>query len=469
MKVRVLIVLGVLLLASSLYAQQDFSQLYYSDRLSMVELITPSSGAAEVMYFQNFESDYVSQPLQSWYGSDVWKYVTVPSPRYIGFRNLDEDIINPIFSPVPVTPALDYYTPLVTDPTGDAAFTNAWLDLTEVKVTFTVDRLFFAIKNNHTSFPVSSGLTYFAYMPILVNPYANPEDNPPVFGLMHTVSIPGIIGPGLYKVTGTGFSDLARIGNIEQSVFGNTLILSCALSDLIADPDFSSWYDPDYPLAASMVTTSRITLTGGTQSADQTDAVKLLLKPRYAWPVDDFLPQLSNAGYEISGYPVASMVASVVCTDLDNNFPSYAWMELDNVPYLLHPVFPDALDFSTGITWQSDPVTVSGTWIQLSFIFSYGESSTMLTIENPSSHEDLVQVAIPSLTIYPNPVRDNLVVKTDGSQEQTLHIFNIKGQLLQTHAIAAGKTEQSLSVAGLASGVYLVKTSSGQRYRMLKL
>jgi hypothetical protein len=468
MRVRIIIAVA-LLLGFRLYAQQDFSELYYSDKTSLVELITPCTGAGEVMYFQNFDTGFVSQPLQPWYGSELWRYAPVPSPRHIGFRNLDEGILNPIFAPTISTPLLESFTPMMQDPTGDAQFANAWLDLTNTRVSFTEDRIYYAIDNAHASFPVSSDFTYYAYMPVLVNPFASPEDDPPVFGLMYTVSLAGIIGPGLYKITGTGFGDLIQIGNIEHGLIGNTLVLSCAFSDLIADPDFSSWYNPDYPLVATMVTTSRITLTGGTQPADETSAVKLLLRPRYAWPVDDFIPQLSNAGYEITGYPEAYMTASVLCTDLDNNFPSYARIELDGVPYSLHPIISIPLEFSTGITWQTDPILLAGNWEQLRFVFSYGEFHTFLTVDNPVSNDDLVQAPDLTLKLYPNPVRDVLQIEKSSAGEQLLRIFNIKGQLIQSHVLSAGKALQNLQVGDLAAGIYLLKTDHGHTYRMLKL
>jgi hypothetical protein len=80
-----------------------------------------------------------------------------------------------------------------------------------------------------------------------------------------------------------------------------------------------------------------------------------------------------------------------------------------------------------------------------------------------------VQAPDLTLKLYPNPVRDVLQIEKSSAGEQLLRIFNIKGQLIQSHVLSAGKALQNLQVGDLAAGIYLLKTDHGHTYRMLKL
>ncbi len=109
---------------------------------------------------------------------------------------------------------------------------------------------------------MSSGITFFAYLFGITDPAQSSPDT--VFALMYTVDSPGIITPGLYKVTGTGMEDLEKIGDIEVQEYpsSNTLRLTCQLADLMEDPYFQTWYDPSDPTLAVAAFTQRITLLG---------------------------------------------------------------------------------------------------------------------------------------------------------------------------------------------------------------
>ena len=324
---RIVWIVVWLSLSLVLYAEHEFSKVIIGDNPNQIDFITPTLQG---------EYYYLDQGIQSatlipWDGSNFWMKGSILNAGYLGFRNEAESLINPIYWGESSVPPLAAFTPLDTDPIGDHLFTNSWLDITSSKVCFTQDRIFFAIKNNHTSFPVSSGLfTYFAYMPVLVNPASSPDENPIVFGLMYTVDVAGIMSPGLYKITGIGFNDLVRLGDIIYSIQDQTLILSCALSDLIADADFSSWYNPSYPLIATTITTSRITLASGTQQADLSAGAKLLLLPHHAQHQNLHTPVLSNAGYSVSTTPFYEFQVQIDFWDADGTFPDLAEVTIDD-------------------------------------------------------------------------------------------------------------------------------------------
>ena len=83
--------------------------------------------------------------------------------------------------------------------------------------------------------------------------------------MIHTITAAGIIEPGLYQINGTGVDDLVKIGEITATELPgqNTLLLSCELADLEANPVFQSWYDPADPRLDVAGFTQRITVLGG--------------------------------------------------------------------------------------------------------------------------------------------------------------------------------------------------------------
>jgi bacillolysin len=69
---------------------------------------------------------------------------------------------------------------------------------------------------------------------------------------------------------------------------------------------------------------------------------------------------------------------------------------------------------------------------------------------------------LPGLTIYPNPVQDQLVIEWTGSAAVCLTLHDAMGRLVRTvPATPAGRA--ALSVTGLAAGTYVLHASDGQR------
>jgi len=90
-------------------------------------------------------------------------------------------------------------------------------------------------------------------------------------------------------------------------------------------------------------------------------------------------------------------------------------------------------------------------------------SVTSSLIGNFTSIKELP--AVQNINVFPNPAVDFVTVS--GLQgNETLYIYNINGQLLITRK-AAGETE-TVPVGHLPSGVYLLKTSSGQTVKWVK-
>ncbi|MDZ4182345.1 MAG: T9SS type A sorting domain-containing protein, partial [Candidatus Cloacimonadaceae bacterium] len=353
-------------------------------------------------------------------------------------------------------------------------FTNTHLDIVSTKASFTQDKLFFALKTNGTAYPVSSGLTYFSYMIILVDPDADPDSNPIVYGLMHTVNLGTLISPGLYKITGTGVNDLTRIGNIVSSVepTTNTLVLSCDIADLTADADFMAWFDPAYPKAITSAITSRITLSGGTQQADMTDGAQLLLKQQ-AVPVADLsAPVLSQAEYSISADPAPMLYASILYSDADANFPRHASLSIDGGEQ--HDLMPDiinSLDFSQPVLYQLFNIPIATDWTAMTYRFSHANGIVEHTILNEVSNSDLIS-APPLYSLYPNPAKDFISIEKrgKGGYPLTASLYNQKGQKLRDLLI--NDPALRIELGDLPPGLYFLRVSDAgvsQTKRFIKV
>ncbi|MDD3104388.1 MAG: T9SS type A sorting domain-containing protein, partial [Candidatus Cloacimonetes bacterium] len=400
--------------------------------------------------------------LQSWQSG--WKQGSILQPGYLGFRTSDDALVCPLWADT--QPALAAFTPLLEDALGDHLFDNPVLDLLSMKIAATDERLYFALQVAGNSFPTSSGFTYFAYMPVIVDPAAAPEDNPTVYGLMYTVEMGGIIGPALYKITGSGFNGLSRLGDIEHSIVDNTLILSCAMADLLADADFSSWFDPQYPIFATTATTSRINLVNGIQQADMTEGIKVLSKAQYLDGANRHPPTLSNASLEILDTNPYRIRAQIDYQDQDHNVPRMARLSIDGLPsYTLTPA--GELDFAQAVTFTNETLEISDDWEELTFEISHGGSSVEYILANPVSNYDANLIPIAEIALHPNPVRASLHLKSQSQEPRQLRLYNLRGQLLQDITLNKGETE--LDLQALPSGVYFLHEKGFKSRRFVKL
>ncbi|MEN0003883.1 MAG: T9SS type A sorting domain-containing protein [Bacteroidota bacterium] len=76
-------------------------------------------------------------------------------------------------------------------------------------------------------------------------------------------------------------------------------------------------------------------------------------------------------------------------------------------------------------------------------------------------------VSASALELFPNPAKDRLNIRlteTFKSEEAVIELFSASGQLLQTFSIEPAQDIQTLSVANLAKGLYMIRarTASGQ-------
>lgn len=310
----------------------------------------------------------------------------VPGPvgqrRYYGFRLVagqERDLL-PVRLADGALPTPAQLTLLNTDPAGDEVFGRPHLDLVECRVSVSDTRLFAAVRNVSGGFPVSQSLTFFSYLFGIADP-ADPDPQV-VWALLQTVSSPGIIEPGLYRVEGSGLSDLVKIGNVTVQEFAaeNTLLLSCQLSDLLNDPALAAWFNPADPQLAVAAFTQRITVFGGAQEADRLVGGRLHLRAFSRDPVPSTLPTLSDLAVAPPG-PAA--VVEVVYTDAEAHCPVFAEVLVTGPGGTeTHPLLPQSLDYAGAVVYRSAtgiaPI-VNGTWTEVEARVSDNASDVVIT------------------------------------------------------------------------------------------
>lgn len=278
----------------------------------------------------------------------------VPGPvagsRYYGFRLLQGEEVDlmPVRIGDGVDPGPADLSRLAEDPAGDHLYGFVNLDLVDCRMGFSGARIYAALENAGGGFPVISGLTFFGYLLGIANPAQSDPDT--VFGMMHTFNQPGIITPGLYKITGPGMGDLIKIGEvvIEEFPALNTLMISCELADLMADPFFLSWYNPADPAIGVAAFTQRITLLGGAKESDRSPGGRCYLRDFAVAPDVNHLPELSAFRLEGSG---AEAFAEITYDDANGNCPVLAEIVFDDT--LSFPMRPMSLDYGEAVAYRT--------------------------------------------------------------------------------------------------------------------
>ena len=360
---------------------------------------------------------------------------TVPGPvtetRRYGFRLVDGDELDlfPVAIAEGVAPDPGDLTQLAPDPVGDALFGYTNLDLVDCHVSFSDTRLFASLTNAGGGFPVNQGLTFFAYLFAIANPALADPDT--VFALMYTIDQPGIITPGLYRITGSGLGDLERIGDVEIDVFSslNTLLLSCELADLMADPYFMEWYDPLDPALGVAAFTQRITLTGGVVEADRSAGGDCYLRELAIAPFVNTLPVLTNPVFQGMG---SAATAAIDYADPDGHCPVLSEIVFDGAE--AYPLYPLTLDYEVPVTYRTEAgiqPLATGSWSSAVFRFSDNETdviafevhSTGVSVDDPCSF-------IASVSSNPSKRQVEIQVAMPNAGRAQVEIYDASGALM---------------------------------------
>ncbi len=74
------------------------------------------------------------------------------------------------------------------------------------------------------------------------------------------------------------------------------------------------------------------------------------------------------------------------------------------------------------------------------------------------------------VTLYPNPVSDQLNIRTNSSDPQscTIEIYTLEGRLIHHENVELTSEDHSIQVSNFASGVYLCKINNGTKISTTK-
>jgi len=394
----------------------------------------------------------------------------VTAARYYGFRlkQGSELDLMPVRIGNGVTPGPSDLSHLASDPAGDALFGYVNLDLTECRVSFSGDRLYAALRNAGGGFPVNSGLTFFGYLLGIANPAQADPDT--VWGMMQTYQQAGVISPGLYRITGTGLGNLTKIGDVQVQGFPatNTLLISCRLADLLADPYLAAWYDPADPALGLAAFTQRITLLGGAAEADRTPGGTCYLREFSISPGPNQLPALANGDIQGTG---PGAFAQVEYTDANGHCPVLSEIVFDGS--LSFPLYPLTLDYTSNVTYRTAPgigPLASGTWTTAVFRFSDNETNVVehtVTATGIADRDQRHVVPRVSVSNAPNPFGEATAIRVHlpKAAHVQIGIYDVRGALVSTLVdgpIGPGENAFFWSAGGgrdggAGSGVYFAR------------
>ncbi|MEJ2720366.1 MAG: T9SS type A sorting domain-containing protein [bacterium] len=411
---------------------------------------------------------------------------TVPGPTtgtdYYGFRLIQgtELDLMPVRVPAGSNPTPTELTRLVEDPVGDELFGYTNLDLTDCRISFSSDRLYAALQNAGGGFPVNQGLTFFGYMVGVADPAVADPDT--VWGLLYTFEQAGIISPGLYRIEGTGLGDMTKIGdiNVQEYPASNTLVVSCLLSDLSADPSFAAWYDNSDPTLGIAGFTQRITLLGGAAEADRSPGGRCYLREYSIDSNLNLLPTIENG--EILGTG-SEAYAQIVYNDPDGNSPILSEIVFDGS--LSFPLFPLTLDYTGPVTYRTDPgiaPLANESWSTATFRFSDNQTDvvdydiTATGIDDGNRPAAMNRLAISN---SPNPFHESTTIRVyiPSATYVTVAIYDVSGALVATVAeghFGAGYREFEWRLPNTRntvarSGVFFARVYAGGTVQARKL
>jgi len=401
---------------------------------------------------------------------------TVPGPgaeaRWYGFRLVrgSELDLMPVRVPDGVSPAPADLSRIAEDAAGDELFGYPNLDLVDCRIGFSGSRLYAVLRNAGGGFPVVSGLTFFGYLLGVADPAVSDPDT--VIALMHTFTQSGIISPGLYLVTGSGLGNLAKIGDVVVTQFPelNSLMISCALSDLTANSYFMSWYDPADPRIGVAGFTQRITLLGGAAEADRSPGGRCYLRDFSIAPAVNDLPALANLAVSGSG---AEAIATVEYEDANGHCPVLSELVLDGTPY---PMRPRTLDYESPVVYETaagiEPLA-NDTWTTAVARVSDNGADTVETQIAATGVSDDGAAGPPpvlALSISPNPFNATASIEyfMPAAGRLRMEIYDARGALVRTLADGAapagsgriawnGRSDGGRPVA---SGLYLCRMTA---------
>ncbi len=269
------------------------------------------------------------------------------------------------------------------------------LDITHFYGSYSDTKLYFRLDNNGGGFPTSGGLlTYYMYSVGLLNP--NTTDST-VYVLIYASN--PLFSTGLYAMD-LSDSSFSSIGPASANISGNSLSLSCNISDLVAQP---GW--PEWPPEAGFVGAAPVTVTTFIADLSYNDfgkaAVLIPSSELLDFSETNTAPVLTdpNVIYDDSGL----ITAEITYTDTDNHLAVVRSLNFDAVPY---DMFACEKDYETGAIFSTNLTVTESKWYKYYFEFSDG-------VETVSTPLDSIYIDLAAF------------ICGDANSDSTVNIFDI--------------------------------------------
>ena len=238
------------------------------------------------------------------------------------------------------------------------------LDITHLYASYSDTKLYFRMDNNGGGFPTSGGFfTYYVYSVGIVNPDATATDST-AYVLLYA-SVPVLFSPGLYALDLTD-SSFTNVASISTNISGNSLNMSCNISDLLAQPGWSQW-PPEAGFVGATPVTGTVQITDLSYNDIGKVAVYIPLSNQLNFAATNTVPVLTNQNVICDDNGLVS--AGITYIDAENNLPVIHSFNLETVPYDLMAC---AKDYENGAEFTSELTVTESGWYKYNFEFSDG-------------------------------------------------------------------------------------------------
>ncbi|UCE66663.1 MAG: T9SS type A sorting domain-containing protein [Candidatus Zixiibacteriota bacterium] len=335
------------------------------------------------------------------------------------------------FPPPPIL-----YADLADDSVGDTLPGSAgeWLDITGSAISYSDDRIYVRLNNAGGGWPTSQGFNFFAYAFALYNPGSSDLSGT---ALVY-VSVPFVFTPGLYHVDlrDTSFT---RIAGIDYQTTGDSLHMSCAISDLLLDPNWNQWPPESEYILTGGITISVVSLQPSLN--DFTYPSAFIPKTQYLNTEQNTPPTAGVFGMD----PIynVSVEGFFEYIDEDNNLPFMYFCIFDGDEFPMETTdhsYNDGSMFDILIPWPGDG------WHTYYFSFSDGAAVIETQLDSIfltpiGVDENPVPTAFELRQNYPNPFNSGTTIEFGLAEPSQLElsIYGITGK--QITELARGNFE----------------------------
>jgi len=387
-----LTVLMLVLFGTSLAQDDSIPYVYSASSAPMVTTYFNFDITSSLFYDSTavHEVIYRDSPATSWDGGSMELYYQVCSTyTYSGSITYDppSDILEWYFrsendtvvvSQSPKNSSDDFPVPeylladLGADSTGDTEGGGGNnLDINHLYGSYSDTKLYFRLDNNGGGFPTSGGLlTYYMYAVGILNP--NQTDST-VYLLIYASN--PLFSTGVYAMD-LGDSSFSSIASATSSISGNSLSLSCNISDLVAQSGWPTW-PPEYGFIGAAPVTVTSVIAELTYNDFGKAAIFMPLSNMLDYAAVNNAPTLDLPSVicDDTGY----VTAEVTYTDADNHLAVERNLYVESTPY---EMFACEKDYENGALFETE-LTVGATgWYHYYFQFSDGDQTVSTVVDS---------------------------------------------------------------------------------------